>query len=67
MVDLQKVLSLEPRHFVAIKSLGFVLLETGDEAGALTAFRMALKLNPHMEDVKQAIKKLTPDVEGRGI
>lgn len=67
MVDLQQVLRLEPRHFVAIRSLGFVLLETGDEEGALTAFRMALELNPHMEDVKQAIMKLTPGVEGRGI
>lgn len=67
MVDLQQVLRLEPRHFVAIRSLGFVLLETGDEEGALTAFRMALALNPHMEDVQQAIKKLSPDVEGRGI
>ena len=67
MVDLQQVLRLEPRHFVAIRSLGFVLLETGDEAGALKAFRMALALNPHMEDVQQAIKKLSPDVEGRGI
>lgn len=67
MVDLQQVLRLEPRHFVAIKSLGFVLLETGDEEGALKAFRMALTLNPHMEDVQQAIKKLTPGVEGRGI
>jgi len=67
MVDLQQVRRLEPRHFVAIRSLGFVLLETGDEEGALTAFRMALALNPHMEDVQQAIKKLTPDVEGRGI
>lgn len=67
MVDLQQVLRLEPRHFVAIRSLGFVLLETGDEEGALKAFRMALELNPHMEDVEQAIKKLSPDVEGRGI
>lgn len=67
MVDLQSVLRLEPRHFVAIKALGFVLMETGDEAGALKAFRMALDLNPHMEDVQQAIKTLVPDVEGRGI
>lgn len=67
MADLQTVLRLEPRHFVAIRSLGFVLLETGDEEGALTAFRMALKLNPHLEDVQQAIKELSPDVEGRGI
>ena len=67
MVDLQQVLRLEPRHFVAIRSLGFVLLETGDEEGALKAFRMALRLNPHMEDVQQTIMKLTPDVEGRGI
>lgn len=67
MIDLQKVLRLEPRHFVAIKALGFVLLETGDEESALTAFRMALKLNPHMEEVQRAIKELSPDVEGRGI
>lgn len=67
MSDLQTVLRLEPRHFVAIKELGFALLETGDEANALKAFRMALALNPHMEDVQHLIKKLTPDVEGRGI
>lgn len=67
MSDLQMVLQLESRHFVAIKELGFVLLETGDEVGALKAFRMALALNPHMDDVQHAIKRLTPDVEGRGI
>jgi tetratricopeptide (TPR) repeat protein len=67
MVDLQKTLILEPRHFIAIQSLGNILLETGDHEAALSAFRMALKLNPHMKDVRQAIDNLTHQVEGRGI
>ena len=67
MVDLQKTLALEPRHFIAIATLGHILMETGDNEAALEAFRMAIKLNPHMDEVASAIEALTHRVEGRGI
>lgn len=67
MVDLQKVLTLEPRHFPAVNALADILRSMGDREAALSAYRMALEINPHMDEVREAIAELSYQVEGQGI
>jgi Flp pilus assembly protein TadD len=67
MADIVQVLTLEPRHFGALTGLSFILERTGDEAGALKAARAALAVNPHLDEVAEIVKRLSPKVDGRDI
>ena len=67
MVDLQKVLTLEPRHFPAVIALANIFHGMGDREAALSAYRMALEINPHMDEAREAIAELSYQVEGQGI
>jgi tetratricopeptide (TPR) repeat protein len=67
VADIQRTLALEPRHFGALVGLGAILEATGDEAGALTAYRAALALNPHLERAETAVDRLVPKVDGKDI
>lgn len=64
---LRRALSIDPRHYKAIRDLGMVLEEIGDKKGALEAYRQALEVNPFLEQARQAIDELVPDVEGQDI
>jgi len=46
MRDIQKTLSLEPRHFGAISGMGLIFLKQGNERAALEAFRRVLEIYP---------------------
>jgi tetratricopeptide (TPR) repeat protein len=65
--DIREVLMREPRHFGALSGLGLILQEIGDEKHALEAYRRALAIDPHLENVEEAIKNLREKVEGRQI
>ena len=65
--DIEQVLIREPRHFAALAGLGMIMQELGDDRRALDAFRKALAINPHLENVREAVKTLTEKVEGRDI
>jgi tetratricopeptide (TPR) repeat protein len=65
--DIREVLAREPRHFGALSGLGLILQEIGDEKHALEAYRRALAINPHLENVDEAVKNLREKVEGRDI
>jgi len=65
--DIAKVLALEPRHFGAISGLGLVLQAMGDKKAALEAFRRALAIHPNLTSAREAVERLKPEVEGRGI
>jgi len=56
--DLRTALALNPRHFIAMTGLGFILEETGEPEQALEIYRAVLKLNPNAENVQKAIKRL---------
>ena len=49
VADVQKTLSLEPRHFGAIVGMGLIYERLGDQKAALRAFEQGLKINPHMD------------------
>jgi tetratricopeptide (TPR) repeat protein len=56
--DIAQTLSLEPRHFGALTGLGLILEELGNEARALEAYRHALAIHPHSDDIKGAVARL---------
>jgi tetratricopeptide (TPR) repeat protein len=67
MEDIQKVLSLEPRHFGALSGMGMILQREGLDKRALQAFRRLLDIYPTMESIRDIVDKLAIQVEGRGI
>lgn len=67
MRDIQKVLSLEPRHFGAISGMGLIFLERGDERAALDAFRQVLEIHPQSQSANQYVDRLSDKLDGPGI
>lgn len=67
VADIQQTLMLEPRHFGALAGLGAILERTGDERGALIAWREVARINPHMEAATEALRRLEARVDGRDI
>src|SRR5215813_6110532 len=65
--DIQQVLKREPRHFGALAGLGAIMQDIGDEKDALTAYRRALEIDPHLKGVADKVKALTEKVEGRDL
>ena len=58
VADIHHTLQLEPRHYGAICGFAQICLSLGDTDGALFAFDAALRLNPHLNDVREAVDKL---------
>ncbi len=58
LADLHTALGLNPRHFLAMAGLGFILEDTGQAEKALESYRAAQALNPHDENVQKAIARL---------
>jgi tetratricopeptide (TPR) repeat protein len=56
--DCEKTLHLNRYHFGAQAGLGQCWLQLRKHRSALKAFRLALKLNPHLEVVAEAIREL---------
>jgi tetratricopeptide (TPR) repeat protein len=67
LADIREVLVREPRHFGALAGLGMILQDMGDDKHALEAFRRALAIDPHLENLSDVVKTLTEKVEGRDI
>jgi tetratricopeptide (TPR) repeat protein len=67
MVSLQRVITLNPRHFSAMAELAGLLEDYGDKGAALKLYRRALALDPQLEGIDRHVKALTTQVEGQGI
>ena len=67
MLDLQEALVREPRAFDAWTALGHLEMASGDKALALAAYRHALAIHPFLAEVKQAVERLAPEVDGRDL
>lgn len=67
LADIRVVLAQEPRHYQALAGLGVILQDLGEDKRALEAFRRALEINPHIENVPDLVKRLKLKVEGREI
>lgn len=64
LADIGRTLALNPDHFSALAGLGIILEELEDYPNSLKAYEAAQKLNPHHENVKEAITRLTRRVAG---
>jgi tetratricopeptide (TPR) repeat protein len=65
LIDIERVLELEPRHFGALAGKAMILRAQGKNIEALKVLKETLSINPHMASVIQAIKdleKANPDI-----
>jgi tetratricopeptide (TPR) repeat protein len=60
LADIERTLTLEPRHFGALSGRGMVLQRQQKLKDALLSYREALETNPHLSGARLAIKLLEP-------
>ncbi len=65
LADLQRALSLNPRHFGAMKGFAIMLEELGRPADALEVYRQVLAIHPQDADVADAAGRLVKTLEGQ--
>jgi len=58
IADCERTLKLNPYHFGAAAGMGRCYMELNRHRAALKAFRHALRINPGLEDVEEAIRAL---------
>ncbi len=56
--DVQRTLTLEPRHFGALSGLGVIYMGLDNDALAIKAFEAALKLHPNIEGARANLETL---------
>ena len=56
--DVERTLTLEPRHFGALSGLGLIHLVKGDEFGALRAFEATLEVHPRASGARYHVQRL---------
>jgi len=66
-LDLKRALTLEPRHYQALAALGVIFSRNDDNRNAMKAWRQSLALNPFQPELKERVRKLAPDVDGRDL
>jgi tetratricopeptide (TPR) repeat protein len=67
VLDIQRTLELEPRHFGALSGLGLIYAEMGRKKAAIRAMEKALAINPHMETIRSQLQDLKTQVSGKPI
>lgn len=65
--DIGKVLELEPRHFGALSGLGIIMRAIGDDERAKAAFRAALDIDPHLQNIRDELDDLEATTSGQDI
>jgi tetratricopeptide (TPR) repeat protein len=64
LADIEKVIALEPRHFGALAGRATIHAHAGRWKEALTAFRLALAVNPFLKERETVLPDLERRVEG---
>ncbi len=64
IADIGRVLELEPRHFGALSGLGVLFRAVGEDQRAIAAFREALAVDPHLDNVREELEQLETDTAG---
>lgn len=64
LVDIERTLALEPRHWGALSGLAIIQRRLGFKDDALATFKRALEINPGLENATKAIEDLEKEAEG---
>lgn len=67
LADIERALTLEPRHFGALSGRGLVLSKLGRTRAALAAFQAALAINPHLPAARINIRILRKKLGDKAI
>jgi tetratricopeptide (TPR) repeat protein len=67
VLDIQRTLALEPRHFGALAGLGQIYLQLDRPAASLQALEAALRINPTMAGVRRQVEELHARIDGSDI
>ena len=62
LADLRRALDRDPQHYRALEDLGLVFEALGTKKEALEAYRKALRVNPFLDDARQAVEFLSREV-----
>ncbi|MDQ2094815.1 tetratricopeptide repeat protein [Rhodalgimonas zhirmunskyi] len=65
--DIQRVLSLNPRHYDAIFGLGLIFEQIGRANEAFEAYEMVLSIHPHHAGALDGVKRVKKDVSGANL
>jgi len=65
--DCEKTLKLNPYHFGAQAGMAHCLVKLRKPRAALRAYRKALKINPELDDIAEAIRALEESLDDGGI
>lgn len=67
MLDIEKTLELEPRHFGALAGMGMIFLTLDKKEQALLAYQKALEVYPLMRDIQKTVGELEDQMAGSRI
>lgn len=65
--DLQRVLTLEPNHFIALDRSGAIQSSLGEHKAALKSYRKLKRINPNAPNVDERINALIRKIDGEAI
>jgi tetratricopeptide (TPR) repeat protein len=66
VIDIERTLELEPRHFGAISGMGLIFMARGDDTGALRAFEEVLEIHPHARAAQIHVEALRRKLKSQG-
>jgi tetratricopeptide (TPR) repeat protein len=64
VLDIERTLALEPRHFGALSGLGMIYDAISKPAAALKSYEAAVAINPHLPGTRQRIDALRRQLRG---
>jgi tetratricopeptide (TPR) repeat protein len=67
MLDIEKTLQLEPRHFGALAGMGMIFLSLDKKEQALAVYKRALDVYPLMRDIQKTVGELEDQMAGSRI
>lgn len=65
--DIQKTLTLEPRHFGALSGMGMIYQAIGKPQAAIEIWQKALTINPHLAGLRRHVDEVRRGLKGRKI
>ncbi|MEP3276767.1 MAG: tetratricopeptide repeat protein [Stappiaceae bacterium] len=67
IVDIERTLALEPRHWGAMSGLALIMNQLGESDTALGLYRQVLGIHPQSKSAKEAVDKLELQLRGQDL